>query len=129
MRSQYLNTAKNHHDLCHHRSEFLLSVICKSVDFKMLLLIIFIPNDHDDSYDDDYDDYDDYDDVDDMMMTVTTDDDYDGANVDDDDEDDDDDDDDDANEHHCHYEGLSHERRNKSTLITFFTRHLLTSEP
>ena len=71
MRSQYLNTAKNHHDLCHHRSEFLLSVICKSVDFKMLLLIIFIPNDHDDNYDDDYDDYDDYDDVDDMTMTVT----------------------------------------------------------
>ena len=71
MRSQYLNTAKNHHDLCHHRSEFLLSVICKSVDFKMLLLIIFIPNNHDDNYDDDYDDYDDYDDVDDMTMTVT----------------------------------------------------------
>ena len=68
MRSQYLNTAKNHHDLCHHRSEFLLSVICKSVDFKMLLLIIFIPNDRDDNYDDDYDDYDD---VDDMTMTVT----------------------------------------------------------
>ena len=75
MRSQYLNTEKNHHDICRHRSEFLLSVICKSVDFKMLLLIIFIPNDHHDNYDDIDDDYDDYDDVDndvdDMTMTVT----------------------------------------------------------
>lgn len=77
MRSQYLNTAKNHHEICRHRSEFLLSVIGKSVDFKMLLLVIFIPNDHDDNYDDIDDDYDDYDDVDndndvdDMTMTVT----------------------------------------------------------